>query len=148
APIDALLEVEEWVGAWWEPSSVPLTSVAVAPRATDDELDVRGIPSTDRGRDDERLSQQDIEALIQSRDPEHPADLEWHPLPDASPPRVYPGNTRFKRRTPIEPGAVSPDERSSHAEAAPRRRGPDQPGARATRTGAPPRPRPRRDTPP
>ena len=41
APVESLLEVEEWVGEWWEPSVVTLSAVSTAAAATDAQLAAR-----------------------------------------------------------------------------------------------------------
>ncbi|MBC7843738.1 MAG: hypothetical protein H7099_15565 [Gemmatimonadaceae bacterium] len=104
APLQSLLEVEEWVGAWWEPSSVTLTEASVAPIVPAELLTARGVPLEDRLAAEDRPAQTDIEALIHTHDPERPATMRFDEevVMRASPARrrKYPGNARFRRNAP------------------------------------------------
>lgn len=48
APVPSLLEVEEWAGEWWEPSSVTISEACAAEAASKDQLDAAGVPKADR----------------------------------------------------------------------------------------------------
>jgi hypothetical protein len=133
SPVDALLEVEEWVGAWWEPCSVPLTQVSIAPAATEAMLDALGVPSDERSASTERLAQPDLEALMRSRDPERPVGMRFDDevVSRAAPllKRQYPGNTRFRRHTPTSLDSI--------AEREPTKPAPNNSAASPSATGAP-----------
>lgn len=100
SPVASLLEVEEWAGAWWEPSVLPLTLVSSAPLADTAELLACGVPMADCIESEPRPLQRDIEASLVTRDPERtPAmrlDDDVH-RGDQPRRRAYPGNARFRR---------------------------------------------------
>jgi hypothetical protein len=116
--LESLLEVEEWVGAWWEPSSIPLTLASRASRASDAMLDARGVPESDRAEPAVWPTQGDIEALMRARDPQRPDGMRFdeETVVRAQPVRKpdYPGNARFRKNTPLSgvPIATSPRTRS------------------------------------
>jgi hypothetical protein len=99
--LESLLEVEEWVGAWWAPSDVPLTLVSSAAPASDALLQLRGVPESDRMGITDRPLPSDFEALMRSRDPERPAGMRFdeEPVVRVQPARKpeYPGNARFRK---------------------------------------------------
>jgi hypothetical protein len=101
SPVDSLLEVEEWMGAWWEPSTIPLTTASTALRAPDDLLRDRGVPADDCVASEVRPDEHDIQAMLLIHDPDRPAQMRF----DEDVVRVtsirarkYPGNARFSRR--------------------------------------------------
>ncbi len=99
--LESLLEVEEWVGAWWAPSDVPLTLVSTAEPVSDDLLQAQGVPESDRAVLTVRPLQSDFEALMRSRDPERPDGMRFdeETAERAQPARKpeYPGNARFRK---------------------------------------------------
>lgn len=101
SPIDSLLEVEEWVGEWWEPSSVTLTAASHAPPASDLLLRERGVPVADRHATERSVTDPEIQSLLRAREPQV-TEASVHASPDTRPtpgprPREYPGNARFLR---------------------------------------------------
>ena len=95
-----LYEVEEWVGEWWEPSSVTLSVATAAQAATSDEMDAQGVPEAERFGGTERLS---IEQLSEHmRAPVRAYDIDIAKLL-ASPAehgvrrREYAGSAKFRR---------------------------------------------------
>ena len=99
APVAALLEVEEWVGAWWEPSGVTLTDASHAPAATDAQLAAHGVPVEDWLGNVARPNEADIQAQLVTRDPERPEQMRFDEevIRPAGRRRKYPGNARFRR---------------------------------------------------
>jgi hypothetical protein len=101
SPLSSLLEVEEWVGEWWEPSSVTLTTVSHALRVSDERLRVCGIPPADCIVSEPVIAQAELEALLLTHDPERSVQmlLEGDAIPRlAAPPRkLYPGNAKFRK---------------------------------------------------
>ncbi len=99
SPIESLLEVEEWAGAWWEPSSVTLTTASVAPAATVAELEGRGVPTDDNAPSPESAGQQ-IQALMRATVSAAAQSTMVDPAnerrPDGARRRVYTGNARFR----------------------------------------------------
>lgn len=110
AAVESLLEVEEWAGAWWQPSGVPLTLVSTAVVASPELLRARGVPECDIATADMRPPQIELEALMRGLDPQRPADMRFDEETVArapqSKPRAYPGNSRFRRHTP-SPGTAA-----------------------------------------
>jgi hypothetical protein len=98
APIEALLEVEEWVGSWWQPSTMPLTTASGAPPAEIAVLLARGVPVGDWAGDEPRSAPRNIEALLQTNDPDRASasalddSVKRSPVPRRN---QYPGNARF-----------------------------------------------------
>jgi hypothetical protein len=129
--IQSLLEVEEWVGGWWEPSLIPLTLVSSAPQADPRTLRARGVPDEDCLAEAPRPTPVDIESLMRPRDPERPSDMRFdedvHQI-NGPRKRKYPGNARF-RRDPRGGSAADIDRRrDTDAEwTGPRRRATDTP---------------------
>jgi hypothetical protein len=100
SPVESLLEVEEWVGAWWEPSAVPLTIASLAPRASERVLLESGVPEADRMHGAVRPTSEEIEAILLTRDPERSAQMRFdEQVQRGTGPRrrKYPGNARFRR---------------------------------------------------
>ena len=100
SPVQSLLEVEEWAGDWWEPSSVPLTTASLSPAAAESLLRLRGVPEADCVTSEPRPAQIDIEASMMTRDPERPAQMRFdEDVRRSTGPRKrkYPGNARFRR---------------------------------------------------
>jgi hypothetical protein len=100
APVESLLEVEEWVGEWWEPSAVPLTIASVAPAAPTAVLHERGVPESDCLAGAIRPTPEEIEAILLTRDPERSAQMRFdEQVRRGTGPRrrMYPGNARFRR---------------------------------------------------
>ena len=100
SPVTALLEVEEWVGEWWQPSTVPLTRASVADAAPLDLLVARGVPDADRVAPQDRPSREEIEAMIRTSDPDRPVEARFdEDVPRMAPVarRDYPGSARFGR---------------------------------------------------
>jgi hypothetical protein len=114
--LESLLEVEEWAGAWWEPSSIPLTLASRASRASDDILDARGVPESDRAVPEVWPTQGDIEALMRARDPQRPDGMRFDEemVMRAQPVRKldYPGNARFRKSTPLNGVPVATSSRT------------------------------------
>lgn len=116
SPLSTLLEVEEWVGEWWEPSLVPLTRASCAPLATPELLVACGIPPADWGPVTSPLTSSEVEAMMQVADEDHPADLLALPVaraPERPVRRAYPGNRKFRHGTlgPYDSGYERPDRR-------------------------------------
>jgi len=113
SPIDSLLEVEEWAGAWWEPSSVTLTTASLAPAATVVELEARGVPpeGCEAGP---RSAEQQIQALmratVSAAAQASAVDPANERRADGMRRRVYTGNARFRRG-----GAESAESPQRHA---------------------------------
>ncbi len=108
SPVDSLLEVEEWVGEWWEPSTVTLTLASQAPAAPESLLQERGVPPEDRAPSGPRPDAGEIQALLRAREPhaaEPPtlADAGAATRAHGARRRNYSGNARF-RRAPAAPG--------------------------------------------
>jgi hypothetical protein len=102
SPVQSLLEVEEWAGDWWEPSSIPLTTASLSPAADESILRERGVPEADCVTHEPRPAQLDIEASLLTRDPERPAQMRFdEDVRRSTGPRKrkYPGNARFRRGT-------------------------------------------------
>ena len=123
AAIESLLEVEEWVGAWWEPSTIPLTQVSGAMRAPVELLRQRGVPESDLVElDSARPEPLDVEAQIRAADPRHQDGLrvDEEEVVCATPllPRHYPGNARFRRSR--SQGAAPNTNRAAHDDSAAR----------------------------
>jgi hypothetical protein len=99
--VDSLLEVEEWVGAWWEPSAIPLTTVSNSAAVSESELRARGVPESDwllSGQT--RPTPAEIEAIILTHDPGRSVQGQFDDsVRRGTGPRRrnYPGNARFKR---------------------------------------------------
>jgi hypothetical protein len=135
SPVETLLEVEEWVGEWWEPSNITLTAASVAPVAPFDLLQSLGLPAEDCVRGDSRPAQLEIEALIRTRDPERPSQLKFdeevvlRAVPSRR--RKYPGNARFRRHASSGRDGAEPDperrKKKSTDPLTPRRRASDLP---------------------
>jgi hypothetical protein len=109
--IDTLLEVEEWVGAWWEPSLVTISDAARGTPASDALLLAGGVPPTDWIVTEARS---DAASVLRQLRPALPTD---GLAPDVDPPplppldvRFYAGNARFnrKRRVPLRDEASPP----------------------------------------
>lgn len=64
SPVESILVVEEWVEDWWEPSSVTLTAVSLAPLASTPLLAALGVPRSDHGGYGPRVSSQEIQLLM------------------------------------------------------------------------------------
>lgn len=95
SPVRSLLEVEEWAGAWWEPSLVTLTEAVRARAASRAELRARGVPDADHAASG-HLTSVALQAMLRAHEPKHPV-LEVTTAP-RRPGRAYPGNARFRRR--------------------------------------------------
>jgi hypothetical protein len=103
SPVDALLEVEEWVGEWWEPSAITLTTASQAASAPTAVLRARGVPVEDCIETVARPSEHALQFLLlaTSRDANDPlvaADLTTRPTRGLRR-KSYPGNARFRRGT-------------------------------------------------
>lgn len=103
SPVDALLEVEEWVGEWWEPSAITLTTASQAPSAPTSVLRARGVPVEDCVETVARPSQRALQFLLlatarDANDPLVAADLTTRPTRGLRR-KSYPGNARFRRGT-------------------------------------------------
>jgi hypothetical protein len=100
APVESLLEVEEWVGQWWEPSTVTLSEASLGISASEALLESRGVPHEDWRASEPRSGEHEIQALLQTRDPERAQRLDddvARSVPSRR--RSYPGNARFSSRT-------------------------------------------------
>ena len=102
SPIDSLLEVEEWVGEWWEPSSVTLTTASQSPPASEHLLRDHGVPPEDRGSFLPSPTDDEIQTLLRGGEPAAPAlfapAITDPPRAPSARSREYPGNARFLRR--------------------------------------------------
>jgi hypothetical protein len=112
--VESLLEVEEWVGAWWEPSSVPLTAVSNATSAPPELLRARGVPEADIATTAIRLQPPEVEALMRGTDPHRPSEMRFDEetvsAVQPAKPRTYPGNARFRRSSaPTTESDVTPN---------------------------------------
>lgn len=97
SPISSLLEVEEWMGEWWEPCTVTFRTVSGAPRAGDELLAARGVPREDWGSSVERISSEEIEAMLLA----HVIFRPTLPVPMTDEPagrrrKVFVGSARFR----------------------------------------------------
>ncbi len=101
SPIESLLEVEEWVGEWWEPSQVTLTLASQSPTATAAELAARGVPGEDCAPDAPRATEATVQRLLlasPSSAAETPGiDGQPHTRAHGKRRKVYPGNARFRQ---------------------------------------------------
>ncbi len=102
APVPTLLEVEEWTGAWWEPSSLTLREVSSAPLASHALLLAHAVPREEWGTAITPVSAQTIEAMMRAhvveRDtgPHSPTPPVRRTDEDAARrKRPYPGSARF-----------------------------------------------------
>lgn len=117
SPVESLLEVEEWVGQWWEPSVVPLSVASVSPPAIVDDLMARGIPEADWVASHPSLDQSMIESLIRTSDPERSIEMRFDDPAvqryEVTRLRVYPGNARFRKGTlsPTDSAWTKPERR-------------------------------------
>jgi len=104
SPVASLLEVEEWAGEWWEPSSVTITTASQAPAATERLLRERGVPLEDCISPGPRAEDLEIQMLMRACDPEprgDPLASETRTLPHArTRERQFTGNRRFRRHDP------------------------------------------------
>ena len=104
AAIESLLEVEEWVGAWWEPSCVSLTQVSSAASTAPEVLRARGLSEVDIEAVSAPMRSLEFEALMRGTDPHRPADMRFEdePVLRAAPAvkKLCPGNSRFRRHAP------------------------------------------------
>lgn len=108
SPVQTLLEVEEWAGGWWAPSSIPLTIASLSPPADELVLRASGIPESDCLATEPRPAQPDIEALMMTRDPERPVAVRFDEdlrRNTGVRRRKYPGNARFRRGAPTQTDA-------------------------------------------
>lgn len=129
----SLLEVEEWAGDWWEPSSIPLTTASLSPTADEAVLRARGVPIEDCASSEPRIAQLDIETLMMTRDPERAEQVVFdEDVSRSTGPRrrKYPGNSRFRRGRPARGDtAIDAERRGDGASewTGPRRRATDHP---------------------
>lgn len=110
SPIASLLEVEEWVGEWWEPSTVTLTTASQAPLALDRLLDERGVPVADRVATEPRASDPEIQVLLLAREPAVSPNERIDDAParlaNGTRRRQYSGNARFRRARAATPSTA------------------------------------------
>ncbi|MFN0098754.1 MAG: hypothetical protein ACKVS7_08780 [Gemmatimonadaceae bacterium] len=104
SPVDSLLEVEEWVGEWWEPSAITLTTASQAPSAPVALLRSRGVPLEDCAETSSRPTEHALQFLMlatarDANDPLIASDLTTRPVRGLRR-KSYPGNARFRRGTP------------------------------------------------
>ncbi len=100
--VESLLEVEEWAGQWWEPSSVTLSDASHGRSVDAEALRARGVPPEDCIATAPRSGGSEIQALLQTRDPDHGQEMLLNDDVMRSTPsrrRSYPGNARFSSRT-------------------------------------------------
>ena len=100
SPIASLLEVEEWVGAWGEPSAVTITTASQARQAPATILHERGVPAEDHATgapvllgDVQTLMRASVVAYVQPL----AVDPESARRSHGSRRKVYAGNSRFRR---------------------------------------------------
>jgi hypothetical protein len=103
SPVDSLLEVEEWVGEWWEPSAITLTTASQAPSAPVALLQARGVPLEDCAETPSRPTEHALQFLMlatarDANDPLIASDLTTRPVRGLRR-KSYPGNARFRRGT-------------------------------------------------
>lgn len=104
SPVESLLEVEEWTGEWWEPSSMTITTVSQAAPAPEAVLIARGVPAGDR------TSQlgADRDSLQHQLRPTQPDGMQVLRIEESNAARhgrrqrQYPGSARFRRGRTIE----------------------------------------------
>jgi len=122
AAVESLLEVEEWAGSWWQPSTIPLTTASGAPPADCELLLARGVPIDDWATGEPRSALMNIEALMQTNDPDRASKpalddtVKRGPAPRRS---QYPGNRRFGLRSHDSDGTERPADRRRARGAAP-----------------------------
>ena len=103
APIPTLLEVEEWVGAWWDPSTVMLTAVSQSAPATEQELRERGVPAEDCVTAESAEPSPDLQTQLRAHAPAPrlgPVDAGASIVPHGVRAREYTGNKNFRRARP------------------------------------------------
>ena len=99
SPVETLLEVEEWTGAWWEPSSLTITTVSQGAPAPEALLIARGVPPEDR----EQHAGSDQDSLQRQLRPTQPDGLQILRIEESANrhhgrrQRTYSGNARFRR---------------------------------------------------
>jgi hypothetical protein len=100
APLPSLLEVEEWMGEWWEPSTLTFRMVASAPPASQALLAERGVPRDEWGSPAQRATAEAIDAMLLAhvifRPPTNGAPLVDGPGGRRR--KSYPGSARFGKR--------------------------------------------------
>lgn len=110
SPIESLLEVEEWVGEWWEPSSVTITTASQSPPASERVLQERGVPPEDHRSSEPATSDPEIQSLLRAHEPAAPHAVTLDPADGGRAAgrrrREYPGNARFRRGRPTAPAAL------------------------------------------
>lgn len=102
AAVESLLEVEEWAGQWWEPSTITLSDASHGTTADAELLHARGVPLADWIASSPRSGESEIQAWLQARDPERGQEMRLNDDVMRSTPvrrRSYPGNARFSSRT-------------------------------------------------
>lgn len=101
APLPSLLEVEEWMGEWWEPCTLTFRTVASAPPAAHTLLESRGVPRDERGSPAQRASVEAIEAMLLAHVIFRPSTNGVPPVEGASGRRrkSYAGSARFGKGT-------------------------------------------------
>jgi len=142
SPVATLLEVEEWVGEWWEPSSITLTTASQASPAPVALLQARGVPLEDHAGNaptPEFEIQSLLRASVAARHQVLSVEPGSEPRANGSRRKVFSGNARFRRGrsadapdAPEAPGATDTTrrDRTSTAERPiPRRRATDDPPA-------------------
>lgn len=142
SPIASLLEVEEWVGAWWEPSVVTITTASQAPHAPVAMLLARGVPGEDHATGSLHHLE-DIQALMRAGVAPYVQPLAVGPEHElrrgGSRRKVYAGNSRFRRgRAAGAEGTTQPEqrERAGAAEwSGPWRRATDDPSSQGPAAG-------------
>ncbi len=136
SPIASLLEVEEWVGAWWEPSAVTITTASQAPPAPLMVLHARGVPAEDHATESS-VHLGDVQALMRASVAPYVQPLAFNPenerRPNGSRRKVYAGNSRFRRGRSAageSPAQIEQRERTSATEwPGPWRRATDDPSS-------------------
>lgn len=131
SPIESLLEVEEWVGAWWEPSSVTVTTASHSPAAPVAQLTERGVPLTDCAPGP-RPAEEEIQALMRANvtSATQPVSLdpENERRRNGARRKVYTGNSKFRKGRSAVAAEARADQRTAERSAertVPRRRATD-----------------------
>jgi len=143
SPIASLIEVEEWVGAWWEPSAVTITTATQAPPASAALLLARGVPLEDQAGESPATLLRDVQSMLRASAPQDSQPVALDPAnerrPNGSRRKQFAGNARFRRGRSggaAGPGDQDQRERPSAAEwSGPWRRAADDPSPRGPTAG-------------
>lgn len=134
APVPTILEVEEWTGEWWEPSTVTLTTVSRAAPVDPETLLALGLPledavgaTTDARSEIQQLLRAPVQQPRMEDDAFHSMAAERRRKPD------YTGSMRF-RDGRASARAAGPDAETRTPWTGPLRRSSDGPIASEERS--------------